>query len=231
MFLRPRSSSLSFGARQRRSRWQLPGWFWLILGGIAAGSGGVLYAQERLLPPRLSPEESARLRTAYDQADADRARLAAELGQRTRSLEAALAEAKVLGTELATQRAAATRLRDDLASAIDALPPDPRGGAVAVRAARFTATRDELAYELVLTRERATGQPLAGVMQLIVSGETGAPNGTSVALKPVALSLGSHEVLRGSLPLPTGFRAQQTTVKILDRQATQLLGSRVLVVR
>ena len=231
MFLRSRSSSLSFGAHQRRSRWQLPGWFWLILGGVAAGAGGVLYLQERYLPQRLSPEESARLSTAYDQADADRARLAAELGQKTRSLEAALAEAKVLGTELASSRAGATRLRDDLASAIDALPPDPRAGVVAVRAARFTATRDELAYEVVLTRDRATGKPLAGVMQLIVSGASSALKETSVALKPVAISLGSHEVLRGSLPLPADFRAQQTTVKILDRQAGRLLGSRVLVVR
>jgi hypothetical protein len=231
MFLRSRSSSLSFGDRQRRSRWQLPGWFWLILGGVAAGAGGVLYLQEQVLPPRLSPEDSARLTAAFGQADADRARLTAELGQKNTNLEAALAEGKALGAELAGSRAAVTRLRDDLASVIDALPPDPRGGPVAVRAARFSATGAELAYEVVLSRERATGKPLAGVMQLVVTGTSTRPNETSAALKPVSVSLGSHEVMRGRLPLPEGFRPQQATVKILDRPAGQLLGSRVLVVR
>ncbi len=84
---------------------------------------------------------------------------------------------------------------------------------------------------MVLSRERATGKALAGVMQLVVTGASTQTNEISATLKPVSISLGSHEVMRGRLPLPEGFRPQQATVKILDRPAGQLLGSRVLVVR
>ena len=39
--------------------------------GLAVGAAAVLFAQERYLPPRLSAQESATLRTAYGQADAE----------------------------------------------------------------------------------------------------------------------------------------------------------------
>ena len=54
---------------------------------------------------------------------------------------------------------------------------------------------------------------------------------TSLKLKPIALNLGSHEVMRGSLPLPEGFKPRQTTVQVLDRAAGKPLGMRVLRVR
>jgi len=49
-----------------------------------------------------------------------------------------------------------------------------------------------------------------------------------VALTPIALTLGSHGVLRGSLQLPEGFKPRQTTVQVLDRAAGKSLGMRVL---
>jgi hypothetical protein len=83
----------------------------------------------------------------------------------------------------------------------------------------------------VLTRERGGGKPLAGVMQLVVAGESAAGTESSVNLKPVALTIGSHEVVRGSLPLPAGFKPRQTTVQVLDRVANRPLGMRVLLVK
>ena len=219
----------SLGSRRPRRR--VPGWLWLLVGGLLAGAAAVIAVQERYLPPRLSAGESAALRQSYEQADGDRLRLKAELVQSQQRLQAALADKGTLGEELASSRAEAERLRDDLASVVQALPPDPRGGSVEVRAGQFSARGGALDYQVVLWREGSSRKPLTGVMQLNVAGESAGGTPTTLALKPIALNLGSHEVLRGSLPLPEGFKPRQTTVQVLDRTAGKLLGMRVLLVR
>lgn len=216
---------------RRRARWRLPRWAVLLLTGTAIGAGAVVYVQERHLPPRLSASESTQLNSAFSQADAERAQLKIRLDDTDRRLAAALAGKKALADELADTRAKAERLRDDLALAVNALPADPRGGSVEVRAGRFTTQGGAMLYELVLTRERASAKALPGVLQLVVAGQSARGVETSVALKPVALSLGSVDVVRGSLPLPEGFKPRQTTVQVLDKPAGRSLGMRVLAVR
>ncbi len=216
---------------RRRSRWRPPRWLVLLLGGVAIGAAGVLGVQERYLPPRLSADASAKLRIAFEQADAERLHLIGELGAAMRRVDTALTDRKTLADELAASQATVERLRDDVASAVAGLPPDPRGGGVEVRAGRFAAKGGKLAYDVVLTRERAAAKPLAGVMQLVVAGETARGVQTTVTLAPVALSVGSHQIVRGSLALPEGFRPRQTTVHVLDRVAGKPLGMRVMLVK
>jgi len=227
-----RSRTLFFDSYgSRRSRWRLPRWLVLLLVGIAIGVAGIVVIQERYLPPRLSADASVKLSSALEQAQADRARLTAELGDTTKRLEAALADKKASVDAAAASRATIDQLRDDVSSVVAALPPDPRGGGVEVRAAQFALKGGQLAYDVVLTRERSAGKPLAGVMQLVVAGASARGADTAVTLKPVALSLGSHQVVRGSLPLPDGFRPRQTTVQVLDRIGGKALGMRVILVK
>ena len=216
---------------RQRSRWRLPRWLLLLLLGTTVGSGGLFLLQERYLPPRLSANESTALRSAFAQADSERQRLQRELGEAGKQLATALADKKRQDAELAAPHATAQRLRDDLAAVIGALPPDPRGGTVEVRAGRFAAQAGALAYDVVLTRERAAGAPLAGVMQLSVAGASARGVETSVTLKPVDLSIGSHEIVRGGQPLPEGFRPRQATVQVLDRAGGTPLGMRVMLVK
>ena len=54
---------------------------------------------------------------------------------------------------------------------------------------------------------------------------------TSIPLKPFAISVGSHESLRGDVPLPDGFSPRETTIKVLDRPDGKLLGMRVMHVQ
>jgi hypothetical protein len=203
----------------------------LLLGGVLLGAAGVVAVQERYLPPRLSASASAALRSAFEQSDGERLRLREALSASRTQVELALSEKKGLGDELIASRATAERLRDDLTSVVASLPPDPRGGSVEVRAGRFTAKGGSLSYDLVLTRERSTAKPLPGVLQLMVEGQSGRGTESTVALKPISLSVGSREVVRGSQPLPEGFRPRQATVQVLDRVAGKPLGMRVMLVQ
>jgi hypothetical protein len=230
MFGRSKPVVISYGRRSQPRR--LPRWLVLLLFGLAAGAGGLWWIQESMLPPRLSAQASTELRTAYDQADAERKSLKSQLDATTRQLEAAQATAKTQAAELTAPRAAAQKLREDMAALIATLPPDPRGGAVEVRAARFAAQGNALAYDVVLTREKAdAAKPLAGVLQLNVLGLNARGAETTVALKPVDVSIGAHALVRGNLPLPDGVRPRQVTINVLDGAAGKSLGMRVMLVR
>lgn len=213
---------------RRGSRWRLPRWLVLLLAGILAGAAGVLFVQQRYLPPRLSIEESTALRQAYEQAEAERSRLAAELDKTSAQLRTTLAERETLQAELADSRTLAGDLRADLAFAIDALPPDPRDGQVAVRSARFEVDKGMLSYRVALSRPRGGRASIPGVMQLVVAGASPDGGERTVALQPVKLDIGRYEVLRGQVPLPTGFQPRQATIKMLDGDASRQLGMRVL---
>jgi hypothetical protein len=215
----------------RRSRTRVPRWLVLLLVGTAIGAAGVIVVQERYLPPRLSAAAGAELRASFESADAERARLKRQLDDTSKRLATALADSKSATDALAANREHIEQLRDDVASAVTSLPPDPRGGSVEVRAARFSAKGGSLAYDVVLTRDRASAKPMTGVMQLVVAGDGARGADTSVSLKPVSLSIGSHQILRGNLPLPDGFKPRQTTVQVLDRVGGKSLGMRVLPVK
>lgn len=215
---------------RRRSRWRPPRWAVLLASGVAIGVLGVLVAQEKYLPPRLSASDSAKLRSDYATADSDRTRLRASLDDTTRKLNTALADKKALSETLATSNTTIGRLREDVAAAVAGLPADPRGGSIEVRAAKFAARGNTLSYDVVLTRERAS-RPMPAALQLIVSGDSGKGSETTVALQPVSLTIGSHEIVRGSQALPDGFRPRQTTVQVLDRVGGKSLGMRVMLVK
>jgi hypothetical protein len=211
--------------RGRRSGLRIPRWLLLLLLGLAGGAAGVLTLQQRLLPPRLTVEDSTRLLSEYAAADAERNGLQRETAAQRRQLEIASAESRRRDEELAAARAVVERQKGEIAVLVAALPPDPRGGDVEVRAARFAASGGSLAYDLVLTRKGAS-RPIEGQLLLTVAGAAGGRE-NAVALKPVVLALGAHEVVRGSVKLPPDFAPRQTTVQVLDR-AGRPLGMRVL---
>ncbi|MEF7612717.1 hypothetical protein V4F39_02265 [Aquincola sp. MAHUQ-54] len=216
---------------RRRQRRLIPPWLWLWLSGVAIGGAGVVVVQQKYLPPRLSASESAALRTSHEQASAQRDALQRQLAETTAKLDAAQkGSAQAAGT-LESSRAEVARLREDLAAVVAALPSDPRGGRVEIRAGQFKATGSALDYDLVLTRDgRSSGKPMSGVLQLVVAGEARGAEST-VKAPPVTIQINGHQVVRGSVPLPDGFTPRETTIRILDRPAGEQVGMRVLRVR
>lgn len=228
MFGQSKAVVLSHGSRRRKGP---PRWLVLLLAGTALGVAGVVLVQEKMLPPRLSAAASAQLQQALQQTQQERQQLQQQLAATTQRLEAALADKKSLVGDLDASRRTVEQLRRGLASVVDSLPPDPRGGAVQVRAARFKAEGGQLLYDVVLSRERAGASPRNAVMQLLVAGASKSGPETTVKLQPVPVSVGAFEALSGGLPLPEGFDPRQATVHVLDRPEGKLLGMRVLVVK
>ncbi len=215
--------------RSRRSGVGLPRWLWLLLFGVAVGAGAVLFVQQRYLPPRLSAAESTALRGAFEQADGERDQLSGKLAEVTRQLVAAQADNTSLKATLETSRATALSLREAALSLVEQLPPDPRGGAVGVRAATFEAIDGSLNYDVVLTREGA-GKPLSAMVRFVVAGTSAQGAQRSAELQSRAVSIGRFASVRGSVPLPENFKPAQATVSITDANG-QLLGKRVLFVK
>jgi hypothetical protein len=215
----------------RRSRFHLPRWLVLLLTGIIIGAGAVILVQEKYLPPRLSIDESSRLRQSFDQADAERKRLAAALESTTAQLRTALSEKGSLSTELGDSRQSNERLRAQLTSLVQVLPPDPRGSAIEIRSANLANSSGTLAYEVLVSRAKTNTPPFSGILQFVVSGRSARGTDSTVALAPVTIALDVFEHLRGSVPLPEGFVAEQATIRVLDRPEGKLFGSRVMKVR
>jgi hypothetical protein len=214
-----------------RARGGPPRWLVLLLCGGAAGVAGVIAVQEKLLPPRLSAAASTELKSTLQQAQADRQRLEQQLAEVSKKLDATLAEKKTLAGQLEESRRAVEAARKGLSSLVAALPPDPRGGQVQVRAARFKAERGQLMYDVVVSRDHASASARNAVMQLVVAGAPKRGPETSVRLQPVSFSVGAFETLSGGLPLPEGFDPRQATVNVLDQPNGRLLGMRVIAVK
>lgn len=225
-----RSRPVYIDSFNRRSKARVPRWLILLASGMAIGAAAVIVVQQRYLPPRLSAAESAALRSSAEQARSDRQELRAKLDQATQQIETLSSQREALDQRLSTSLADTKRLRGDLGSLIAALPPDPRGGQVEVRAGQLAADDGTLNYEVVLTRQRGDGPPLTGMLQLVVDGTTARGTPSAVTLEPKALQLRQHLVVRGEAALPAGFKPRQAQIRIVD-EATRLLGMRVLLVQ
>jgi hypothetical protein len=199
--------------------------------GALLGVVGLLYVQERLFGPRLSLSDSNALRQSFLEADSARSRLTEELKAATSKLEAALGDKKKSDDELATAKGNVKALQEDLGSIVATLPPDPRGGAVQIRAGWLAWKGNTVTYDLVLTRDRSTTSPTSAALQFSIAGETTSGTPRTITPPAVPASIGNQEILRGSLTLPADFKPQQATISISDRGTNKALGMRVLLVK
>jgi len=231
LILSPSKPVAFYSSGRRRHRFRPPRWLVLLLAGIGLGVGSVIFVQENYLPPRISAAAGEQLRNALGSSEAARAKQAAELAETAKRLAASQGERKQLADELADSRASAGRLQEDLKAIVSALPPDPRGGVVEIRAGRFVATGTSLNYTLALSHGRATEAALAVAVQYVVSGDTARGTSTVFTVPAQAASVGSSSIQRGTIALPGEMRPRQVAIHILDRNNGKSLGMRVLEVK
>jgi hypothetical protein len=230
-----------YGSSSRRSGFPIPRWLLILMLGIVLGAGGLSYVEREVLPPRLTPAESQELLARASRLESERQRLQGELDRTTaeartaaqaaaREIASTRAENAKLSTALAGARESLAPLQRDIALFTAILPSDPRGGAVAVRAASFANNAGKLDYHVLLTRDTKDGNGFEGVMELVVTGARAGRDDT-VTLDPVPVSLERYRHVQGELALPPGFDGRQVTVRVLDRAGGRLMGTRILYVR
>lgn len=202
----------SFG--RRPSRFRVPSWLIVLLLGVVAGAGGLWFLQEKYLPPRLSAAESNQIREKMETAERDRQKMAGELKQATEKLAAAEADRSKAQTESAAARANSEKLEKQLSQFVLALPPDPRGGPIGIRAASFVPNGQQLEYHVILTRVRKGDDSFRGTVQMIVSGLRKGRY-EHVPLAPVSVALESYQHMTGSLAMPEGMAAKEVTIRVL----------------
>jgi hypothetical protein len=216
-----------YGSRRKAVR--VPRWLTFLVVGIVLGAGGLFYVQERYMPPRLSPSESAALRTNFEQADTERKALKGQLAETSKRLDTALAEKATTAELLNKERKALEPLRTEIAALVAVLPPDPRGGSVEVRGGQMSARDGKLDYAVVLTREKAA-KPINAQMKVTLAGEAAKGGESNITIDPVPVTIGSHEIARGTAALPAGFQPRQATLQVVDGSGKPL-GMRVLLVK
>ena len=79
-------------------------------------------------------------------------------------------------------------------------------------------------------RARSTHRKLGGLLASVL-GLSARGAESTITLDPVKLALERQTLVRGSLPLPEGFKPRQTTVQVLEAVGGKALGMRVLLVR
>lgn len=239
LFGRPKEIIFDPGRSSRRG--QMPAWLPWIGSGMIAGALALFFIQENFGPPRLSPVESQKIKTEHDAAV--QARDSAEKREtETRTslqarLDTALADLDKVREDLARRNAASAgadatiaSLQSDVAMYERMMPPDPRGNAVGIRAARFEHENGGLNYHVLLSR-REGEKPLNGTMQLIVSGRKANGTAERVTLPAVPVQVGNFLHVKGQEALPSGFEPNQTAIRVLDKIAGQQVGMRVINVQ
>ncbi len=212
--------------QRQRKPLRIPKWFLLLLLGVAAGSSGLWYIQENYLPPRLSPEESDKLRAELEVANKERQQLKTDLKQTTDKLGLAETESKKAQADAATARQTSDKLQKDLAQFVQALPPDPRGGPIGIRAASFSPNGGQLGYNVIFTRQRKGDDSFKGVMQLVVTGER-AGRTESVPLPPIQMAVESYQQISGSIALPDGMLPREVSIRVLRSAGGEMQSMRV----
>jgi len=216
---------------RRRKKRTVPGWLILLLTGIVIGAGGVVFVQEKYLPPRLSASESTKLQQAYSQAEQERIRLTGELDSTAKQLQTALKDKATLTTQVDNTNKTVESLRGDIANMVSSLPPDPRGGAVQVRAASFVESAGQMSYDLILSRSSRSNSATAANLVFVVAGVTASGTARSINIEPIPVEIGNFESMKGDVKLPEGFNAQQATIQIRERGSNRMLGMRVMYVK
>jgi hypothetical protein len=212
--------------RQRPPR-RVPRWLLLLLLGIAGGAGGLWYAQENYLPPRLSLSETLKLRGDLQATSDERDKLRESLKQTTEKLSSTEAASKKAQTDLATSQQTTDKLQKNMAQLLAALPPDPRGGPIGIRAASFSPGPGQLSYNMIFTRASKANEAFRGVAQLVVTGRRGAGREETISLNPMPMSLDVFEQLSGSFSLPEGFIPKEVTIRVLKGPGGEMLAMRV----
>lgn len=211
-----------------RRRRGIPRWLVLILTGIVLGSGGLLFLQKSYGPPRLTVEQSEQLQYDLNSSKLDKQRLQSELGQRTRELSERTTTQTNQASELKQAQEQVVKLTNDIQLFARAMPPDPRGTSLGIRAADFSNAGGQLDYQILIMQDDAKSAPFQGEMELVVTGRYANGRNDNITVPAIDISVQHYNHIHGNAALPEGFTARQVTIRITNGETKKLVATRIL---
>jgi hypothetical protein len=205
----------------RRSR-RVPRWLVLLMAGIVLGAGGVLFLQANYGPKRLTVEQSESLHSELSAANVDRQRLQSQLEEVTQQRDSARTGHEKMTSDLAQAQQKIVDQQKDLALFQQAVPADPHGGPIGIRAADWTIQPGQLGYKVLIMRDNAQGAPFEGTVQMVLQGRSSTGRVYPVAADPVPLTLDRYNQLAGQISIPPNYRPRTVSIKILDANKRQV---------
>lgn len=205
------------GKRTRR----MPRWLVLLCFGVVLGAGGVLFLQANYGPQRLTVEESETLHSDLNRANVDRQQLQGALSEAERQRDAAQTSREQAQTALVQARNSIDTLNRDMSLFQEAIPPDPRGGPIGVRAADWTREPGKLGYKILVMNDQPQGRSFKGSVQLVIQGRYNNGRTNTLTSDPVPLTLERYAQVSGDYETPAGFTPRQVTIRVLDGEQRQ----------
>lgn len=205
------------GKRTRR----MPRWLVLLCFGILLGAGGVLFLQANYGPQRLTVEESETLHSDLNRANQERQQLQASLAEAERQRDAAAASREQTQAQFASYRKTMETVERDIALFQNAIPPDPRGGPIGVRAADWDRQPGNLGYKILIMNDKADAPTFKGTLRLVVEGRYNNGRTNTLTSDPVPFSLDRYVQVAGSYETPAGFTPRQVTIRVMDGSERQ----------
>ena len=213
-----------FGQSNRRT--SVPRWLIWLASGLCIGAAGLYYAQEKLLPPRLSALESMSVRSLADAATKARDAAKVQLSDATIKMKAAQDREARATDKMNQALIGVDPLMKDIDLFIKALPPDPRGNAVGIRAGNFAINSGQLIYHVLFIRDSKIDTKFSGSMQMVAAGSRGGRD-VSIDLDMQPIALDHYKHVQGTLVLPAGFTPREVAVKLTKSPSDAIVSQRV----
>lgn len=217
----------------RRSR-GIPRWLLLLITGIILGAGAVLFLQRSYGPQRLTVEQSEELRTDLNTTHLENQRLLADAKKIHEDITKAREDQQAQAAKASQLSQQMADMQSGLASLIQAIPPDPRGGTPGIRGANMVLQEGELHYEALLIQDLPEGETEApvfrGEAKFVATGTWSNGNTGYVDLASIPFEMGLFRSLSGTAELPKGYRVRQVTVQITPEGSEKISSTRTLKV-
>ena len=211
---------------QTRRRGAVPRWLIWSASGLVVGAAGLYYAQEKLLSPRLSALESMSIRSQADAATKARDVAKLQLGEASSKMKSAQERESNAVEKMNLALVGVDPLMKDIDLFIKALPPDPRGNPIGIRAGNFSVSGGQLNYHVLFVRDAKVDSRFGGTMQMTAAGSRGGRD-VSIDLNTQPIALDQYKHVVGTLALPAGFTPREISIKLTKSPSDAIVSQRV----
>lgn len=217
-------------SNSRRGK-RMPRWMVILFTGIIIGAGGFWFLQTNYGPKRLSVEESNNLTNEISALTQEKQRLQAELEKKSLDFDALEKNNSAQGNTLKSSQARIQQLTADLELIKKAIPADPSGNPIGIRAAEFEPEMGKLGYKLLIMKRDDSDPDIKGQLEFIVEGRYRNGKTGYAEIPPSEINVGAFQQISDTLTLPPTLTPRKVTVRIRDTESQKTQANRTFNIR